>query len=291
MYYGLLTVSVIMFGIQFFFSERYSKESGSGAEATFLFTLLSAVSGIVCLFLINGFSLSFTWFTLLMAAVNTVNSVLFSFCSLKSLGKINLSLYSLFSMLGGMMLPLIVGIAFYSEPITLGIVICVVFVVVALMLNVNFSDAKGGLIYYAGVFVLNGMSGVISKIYSDASFPKANSAEYSIWGAIVTAAVSLVVLAVVGIKNKKAPLPTLKASLWGLGGGALSRIANYFLLIALMTLTASVQYTFVTGGVMIVSTIIAAISGQKPSKKEIFAVGLSFVGILALVFLDIVLIG
>ncbi len=285
MYYGLLTVSVIMFGIQFFFSDRYRRESGSGISATFMLTFLSAAAGIICLFIINGFHLTFTPFTLLMAGVNTVNSVLFSFCSLKSLGKINLSLYSLFSMLGGMMLPLVVGIAFYGEPITVGIVICVVLVVIALMLNVNFSETKGGLIYYAGVFVLNGMSGVISKIYSDASFPKANSAEYSIWSAIVTAVVSLIVLTVVWIKSKKAPLPTVKASVWGFGGGVLSRIANYFLLIALVYLPASVQYTFITGGVMIVSTIISAISGQKPSKKEIFSIGLSFVGILALVLL------
>lgn len=285
MYYGLLTVSVVMFGIQFFFSDRYRRESGSGIAATFMFTLLSAVSGVICLFIINGFSLSFTPFTLLMAGVNTVNSVLFSFCSLKSLGKINLSLYSLFSMLGGMMLPLVVGIAFYNEPITIGIIICVVLVVVALMLNVNLSKSRGGIIYYIGVFTLNGMSGVISKIYSDANYAKVNSAEYSIWCAIVAAVTSILILSVIGIVKKKAPIPTLKASAWGLGGGALSRIANFFLLIALAVLPASVQYTFITGGVMIVSTIISAISGQKPSKKEIFSVGLSFVGILALVLL------
>jgi drug/metabolite transporter (DMT)-like permease len=37
---------------------------------------------------------------------------------------------------------------------------------------------------------------------------------------------------------------------------------------------------------MVISTIISAICGQKPSKKEILSVVLAFVGILALVFVQ-----
>ena len=68
-------------------------------------------------------------------------------------------------------------------------------------------------------------------------------------------------------------------------GGTLSRLANYVLVIALAVLPATVQYPFVTGGVMIASTIIAAIVGQKPSRREILSVAISFIGILALVFI------
>ena len=287
-YYGLLTVSVIMFGIQFFFSDRYRREMGSATAATFVFTLLSALAGVICLFLINGVHLGFTWFTLIMATANAANSVLFSFCSLKSLGKINLSLYSLFSMLGGMLLPFVVGLIFYSEGMTLGKAICLIFVIAALLINVNFSrDKRGGIIYYAGIFIFNGMSGVISKIYSDATYAKVSAEEYSIWCAIVTGVVSIIVLAILAIKDRTVTLPTIKATVWGFGGGALSRIANYWLLIALAFLPASAQYPFITGGVMIVSTAIAFISGQKPSKKEVIAVGLSFIGLLALVFIPI----
>ena len=45
-------------------------------------------------------------------------------------------------------------------------------------------------------------------------------------------------------------------------------------------ITASVQYPFVTGGTMIVSTVIALCCGQRPSKCEILSVILSFAGIL-----------
>ena len=41
------------------------------------------------------------------------------------------------------------------------------------------------------------------------------------------------------------------------------------------------------GGVIIVSAAIAALTKRKPAKKEIWAVCLSFIGILALVFIPI----
>ena len=64
--------------------------------------------------------------------------------------------------------------------------------------------------------------------------------------------------------------------------GALNRVANFFLVIALVTVDASVQYPLITGGVMIVSTLINLFSKNKPSKKELIAVGLAFLGTLAL---------
>ena len=58
--------------------------------------------------------------------------------------------------------------------------------------------------------------------------------------------------------------------------------AMLLLLLALAFLPASVQYPFVTGGVMIVSTLISVCIGEKVTKKELLAVGIAFLGILAL---------
>lgn len=282
MYYLLITVSVVMFGIQFLFSQRYQRESGNGVVATVMLTFLSSVTGVICLGIINGFSLALTWFTFLMAAVTSLNSFLFTVCSLKSLEKINLSLYSLFSMLGGMMLPFAAGLLFYNESMTLGKAICVLLVIVALALTVEKGNKRGGAIYYCGIFVLNGMSGVISKIYESAPYEKVSAAGYSMWSALISVAVSGIWLLLIWRKLKR---PSGKAIVFAVGSGTLSRIANYLLLLSLAVLPATVQYPFITGGVMIVSTVIAVITGQKPSKKEIASVALSFVGILALVFL------
>ncbi|MBR2432837.1 MAG: hypothetical protein IKB23_07970, partial [Clostridia bacterium] len=78
--------------------------------------------------------------------------------------------------------------------------------------------------------------------------------------------------------------PKMKLSDTGVGvlNGITNRVANFLLVIALAHVDASVQYPMVTGGVMIVSTLICFFGKNKPSKKEILSVILAFVGMLAL---------
>lgn len=284
MYYGIITISVIMFGIQFLFNDKYQKEAGNGTAATFIFTFYSSLVGLVCLLAINKFQIDATPFTLIMGLASSLNILAYNYCSLKAFEHINLSLYSLFAMLGGMVLPFVVGIVFYGEPLTIGNSICLLLITVALIITVGKGNKnkKIALLYYAGVFVLNGMAGVISKIYASSSFDKCNEAVYSIWAAFFGALTAGVVLLAM---RKKLPKTSKKAYLYTAGYGAINKLANYLLLIALAVLPASVQYPFVTGGVMIVSTVISLITGQKPSKKELIAVALSFIGILALVII------
>lgn len=284
MYYALLSVSVVLFGIQFLFNDKYEKEAGNNTASTFLFTFISSLSGLFCLLVINKFQIDATPFTLIMAFLTSANIIAYNFCSLKAIEHINLSLYSLFAMLGGMVLPFVTGIIFYDEPLTLGNTICLVLISIALTLTVGKGNKKNKLatLYYAGVFVLNGMAGVLSKIYASGNYDKCNEAVYSIWAAffgVLSAGIVLIIL------RRKLPKISKKAYLFGTGYGVINKFANYLLLIALAVLPASVQYPFVTGGVMIVSTIISLLCGQKPSKKELGAVALSFVGIMALVLI------
>lgn len=279
MYYGIVTIAVLMFGIQFYLNDKYQKENGTGTSSVFIFSFISAVVGVICLAIINRFDFSFTPFTLIWAFVTALNLVLCSICTLKALEKVNLSVYSLFSMLGGMVLPFVVGLVFYNEPMSAAKAVCVTLVVLSMLITVNWKNKTGGEFYYVGVFILNGMSGVLSKIYESATYPKVSSAGYSLWIAVMSVAITAAVLIAIFKQVKR---PNIKAVLYSAGGGALNRIANFLLLIALAVLPASVQYPFVTGGVIIVSTVIAALTKQKPSKKEIFAVALSFIGILAL---------
>ncbi len=284
MYYGIVIISVLMFGSQFYLNDRYQKENGTGANSVFIFSFIGAAVGVIALSLINLFDFSFTRFTLIWAFVSALNAVLCSICSLKALQKVNLSVYSLFSMLGGMLLPFVAGVAFYNESITIAKIVCVIFVLCALLITVSWKEKTGGEIYYVGVFILNGMSGVLSKVYEDAAYPKVSSAGYSLWMAIMSLFITGIALLAI---RKRLKAPNLKAILYSAGGGALNRIANFLLLIALAVLPASVQYPFVTGGVIIVSSLIAALTGQKPTKKEIFAVCLSFIGIVLLVLIPI----
>lgn len=287
--YLTLIISVLMFGVQFWLSDLYQKENGSSGVSVFLFSFLCSCSGIVCMCIINGFDFYLAPFTCLIAIIAALNSVLFNVCSLRSLEKVNLSKYSLYSMLGGMLLPFAVGVIFYGESITLAKVLCSLFIIVALALTVERKDKKtGGAIYYAGVFIFNGMSGVLSKIHTDAmaneSINTSSAAGYSIWLAVFSAVISLIAIVIL---HKEFKMPSFKAVILGLSNGVFSKVANFLLLIALTTLPATVQYPFVTGGIIIISTFIAVLTKQKPSKKEFISVVLSFIGILLLVCIPI----
>lgn len=281
MYYALIIISVIMFGACFTCNNIYQKIRGSTIKVSIQFSLISSFAGLIVLLLVNKFKFEYTHYTLFMAVFQYLISIGFTFCSFKSLGVINLSLYALFSMLGGMVLPFLQGILFYKEPISVAKAICLVFIVAALLLTVERGEKSKGYIYYAGVFVLNGMSGVLAKLFVESKYPKTSSAGFSILSCLVSVVLSLVLLAVF-FRQKQTPKETAKSLCSALFNGATNRIANYVLLIALTHVESSVQYPMVTGGVMIVSTVISYFGKNQPTAKEIASVGLAFVGMLAL---------
>ena len=286
MEYGLIGLSVILFGGSFLCSKLYGKRMGSGLFATVMTMLLSGAVGIPALLLMNGFRLEVTVFTLLMAALATLNSVGFTVCSLKSFGLINLSLYSLFSMLGGMALPFAVGILFFGEPLTLSGGVCFLLIVAALCCTGKRGEKKrGGFLYYAGVFVLNGMSGVLSKIFVAAPFPKTGAESYSIWASILSVAVAAALLPFA--LRREHPKLTLSAALLSVGGGVVNRLGNFILMITLLTVPASVQYPLVTAGTIAVCTAISFLMGQRPRRGECVAVALAVLGILAQLLLPL----
>ena len=283
LYYLLTSAAVVMFSLQFWFNDRFQSHCGSSAKAAMLFSLGANAAGFAALLLINRFRLEFTPFSALMALAAGLDGILFLVCSLKAFAVINLSLYSVFSMLGGMALPFVLGIAVYGEPLTLGKGLCFAFTAAALALTVK-KDAGGkrARLWYAGIFILNGMSGVIAKIFQSAPYAKTSEAGFSALSALAGA---LLAAAALPLVKGKLPKITLRPALDMAAYGAVNRVANFLLLLSLAHLPASAQYPFVTGGVMIVSTLISFFTPQKPSKKELLAVALAFAGIILLVAL------
>lgn len=282
LYYGLVIAAVVMFGFQFLCNQKYQQLCGNSFRASMVFMLGSSAAGVAAMLIINRFRIGFTPFTVLMATVCALNAMGSTVCNLKALSRINLSLFSLFNMLGGMALPFCAGILLYGEPLTIGKTLCLITVAIAMIMTIERGGKKGGGIYYAGIFFFNGMSGVISKIYTSAPYAISDEVSFSIWSGLITMVIALICLP---FARTHAPKPGRAAALSMGGFGLLNRVANLFLLLALAKLPASVQYPMVTGGVIIVSTLLAFFSAQKPRRRELAATLVSFAGILCL-FLD-----
>mgnify|MGYP001040136621 FL=1 len=282
MYYGLALISVALFGGCFAINDVYRNMRGSSIKISLQFSLISSLGGLLVLLAANKFVFNSTPFTLIMAILTAVNGCAFAFCGFKALGSINLSLYSLYSMLGGMLLPFLWGILFYNERITVAKTVCCIFIVGALLLTVNKGKMRGGTIYYIGIFILNGMSGVISKVFASAPYPKADAASYSVLTAFCSVVISGLILVLFFRRNDGTPKNTPISVAISSVGGIANSVANLLLVIALAHVDASAQYPLVTGGVIIVSTIICCFKKYKPTKKELLSVLLAFIGMLVL---------
>jgi drug/metabolite transporter (DMT)-like permease len=271
-----------MFAVQFLFNQKFQQSYGSDTKATFVFTFYKSVVATVIMIIISGFKITVTPFSFFLAAISSVSGILMLYFSLKAFSVANLSVYSVFSMLGGMILPFLLGVCFYDEDLSPLKIVCCILIVLAVLLNIQKGEnGKKAILYYMAVFVLNGMAGVISKIHQSSQYEITDSTGF-------TLLINLISVIICGawllIKYKKVPLIKNKNLLYSSGYGALNGIGNLFLLIALSNLPASVQYPLVTGGVMVFSTIISVIQKEKLTKKDYISTAVSFVASVLIVF-------
>lgn len=293
-YYALIMLSTVMFGANFICQDLYRRERGSSIIISLQYTFISCAASLVLFLAMNGFRFDCTPFIFILSLIGALNGFGFTYFSFKSLGVINLSLYSLFSMLGGMVLPFLQGILFFDEPVTVANLICFLLIVTALIITVDFGGEKkrGGTVFYIGVFVLNGLSGVLAKILNVAPFEKgANPAvSYSVMSGFFSLLISgLLLLYFTNKGTESLAKMSLKSNLVCGASGVINRVANYVLVLALVHVPSSVQYPMVTGGVMIFSTLACFVMKNKPSRREIISVAVAFVALVILVlpFLDI----
>lgn len=284
LYYTLVIISTVLFSLQFLFTQRFQETSGTGMKPTLVFSLYKSLVIIFMMLLISGFRIGFSWFSLLMATVYAVSSMAMSYYSLKAFAVANLSVYSVFSMLGGMILPFFLGVLFFDEGDKLVFkIICCALIVVAVLLNIKSGKQdKKALFYYFAVFVLNGMSGVISKLHQSSPYSPVDSTSFMLWSSVVTVVLSAAWLL---IAYRQIPLIKGKNIFFVTGYGVFNGLGNLFLLIALSGesgLPASVQYPLVTGGVMVCSTIISTIRKEKLTVREYVA---TFIALLASIFI------
>jgi len=165
--YILILIADLLFSVQFLATKIYSKNNPKAVVTSFSFSLGSNFVMLFYLLALTGFAPKFSFFSLGMALISALMSVSSSYCSIAALSHINLSMYSMFLMLGSTMIPTVFGILFWREDITLGKIICVVLITVALVLGVERgqSGKKGGAKYYFLCFLLNGFSGIVAKYH------------------------------------------------------------------------------------------------------------------------------
>lgn len=275
MYYAMLAAAAVLFASQFLFNQKFETECGSSFASSMAFSLYGGIGGFIVLFAINGFKFDFSWFSLAMAVCCAVVGILYTIASVKSFEEVNLSAYSVFAMLGGMLLPSVYGIIFRSEEITPLKILCYVLIIAALLFTIDFKQKSGKKIYYAAVFVLNGLTGVISVIHqSNTVYTIVDSFSYLMMSRAVQALLCLpfCITEYKTVKN----ITTKKSLCYAFGFAVFCGIGNLLTLISLKYLPASVQYPIITGGVMFISLLISVLRKENVTRKNVVSTIIAF---------------
>lgn len=282
LYYALVFGATILFALQFLFNQKFETVRGNDLKSALEFTLYKNTVIVIMMLIISGFKIVITPFSAALSVVYAAACILMTYFSLKAFAVANLSVYSVFSMLGGMLLPFLLGVGFYNEKLTVFKIVCCVLIAISVLLNLKGGkQSKKAFIYYMAVFVLNGSVGVISTIHQNSDLPHTDSTGFmflsSLAGVIIGALWMM-------IKYKKIPLIKGKALLYTSGYGIFNGVGNWLLLISLIHLPASVQYPLVTGGVMVFSTVISIIRKEKLTKTDYIAAAVSFIASVLMAF-------
>lgn len=291
MYYALIVLATFLFSVQFVFNDLYQRAEGATVVKAMLFSGINALVGGAMLMLTSPDAFQFTAFSFMMAALTAVNNVLAAYVSIMVLSRANLSVYSLYSMLGGMLLPFGYAILFQNEPVTWQKGVCAVLIVAALIMGVKGKEKKAEeaqgsrfvWLWYMGIFVMNGLSGVFSTMHQRAGELAASASAYTLLSKGWSVALCLIVLLVCALRRQKIALSRPLRSVGSSAGyGVITTFANLILLIALLHVDASVQYPIVTGGVIVLSLMWDWILGKRPNRFAVCAAGVSFLGLMFL---------
>lgn len=282
--YLLVLAATVLLAFEFAFSKKYQTMEGAGMAAGLRYNLLTGIFTAVIFFCIAGFKPEFSVFSLVLVALTALCGAAYNVISFRILKAGGLALYSLFLMLGGMLLPYVYGVLFLDEKLSMLRVIGLVLIVAAVFCSGRTRVKVPGWVYICcvAVFVLNGCVSILSKLHQiETVQPTISTAAFVMYSGMGRALFCGTALLAVG---KKAEKPV--SSPWKLLGvaaaaAAVSGLSYLLQLTGAAALPATVLYPMVTGG----SIIFSALSGlvffrEKLSKWQIISIALCFAGTL-----------
>lgn len=273
-YYVLLLVAAALFATQFLFQKKFESSYGTDIKSTLVFSVGTGFGMGVVSLIFTGGKFDITLFSCIVALLHGTASFLYMYFSLKALNVANISVFSVFTMLGGMLLPTFYGVCFAGETLTLGKSICCALVTVSVLCTANGGKAdKKAWLYYIAVFLANGMTSVCAAIHQNYPALNVDSYSYMVLSSFALMIWGLIFLPFVKIKRKIPPMSYISMA----GFSVCSGIGNIILMIALLVLPASLQFPFATGAAVVFSAVITKLQKIKMTKGEVVSVIIAFV--------------
>lgn len=318
-YYLALFSAALIFSSQFLVTRQYQRRNGTGFLSSVRLSLFAYLT-IAIFFLIKGsiayktFNFGFSSFTFAMTLAVGIVSLSCAYMGIKVLAVGDMGIYSVFMMLGSLVLPSLAGIVFFREKISFLKGVALVCMFAAIVLSVSGTDKKKfsgkAIWYYIGIFFMNGLIGVFFTVHQNkpewtAAALRAADGSYTInndvfmtWYGLSTVILCLIVFAVYGVFRRKAKEPLVqtekpqkgRASVWLISialavvYGVCNGLGDYFIALGTQpgALGSSVSFPIVNGGTILFSTLSGLIFYKEKIRRNMVAS-------LALVFVSTVM--
>ena len=301
--YILIILAVFCFAGQFAFTKLYEGAVKQTAITSLVMLAVTSLFGAVMYVFVGNFNVSFSATSIFWAAFMAVIMIPYYMIGIKVLSLGSLAIYSMFMMLGGMLVPFFYGVVFLHEELSVWQIVGTVTLTVFIILQAVWqqpseekesgkSDKKKILFFVLSIliFIINGMTGVIAKAHQ-ISEGAIDEASFTVISCALTAIFSLILLAFSVLKNRRKAadiLPSmfkLKPMLVMALIGAAAYTGNFLHLKAASAVPASVQFPLVSGGVIVISALVSFFAfREKLSKKEWISVAGAFVSTVLFAF-------
>ncbi|MBR5767648.1 MAG: hypothetical protein IKX86_03090 [Clostridia bacterium] len=311
---GYLSILAALVLLVLFFASGKSvqKKTGSGALPALTYSCVRSLVGAVILFL--AYCLIYrrlptvTGYSLLLASTLAVFACTYTLIGFRIMKYGSLSVYMVFLMLGGMIIPYLYGVIFLKEALTPCRIIGVVLIMISLLFPLadkrqpvgETKGGRGGKVIFAvlcfAVFLLNGMVCIITKTHASGilGYPTSDDPTFVILCAAACCIISgielLVLLALQKLKKQPenggaddSPEPfrvgaAVRAAMLFIVLAAIFDGGSFFLQqVGAKELPASVMFPIMTGG----SVVLTALAGfllfkERPGKMELIGLILTF---------------
>lgn len=316
MYYAMLIGASLLFGSQFMVTKAFEKNYGKTVRASLSFSLLYSLFAGVIFFIIklisSGTVFNLNPFSLCMAFGLSLVNILSSAIGIKTLALGDIAVYSLFLMLGGMIVPFFAGIVFLKESVSVCNLIGVAIMIIALCLPVFFgkqnknagetqtdgdTKKKTSVFFYVlcvFLFILNGLSSTLSK-FNSVREGAALGAEFTFYTYGIQFVISLAALALTTASGKsdktqneeKQPGILFRPVAIGCGAafGAVNGTAFLMSSVAAEHVVAVAQYPLITGATILFSSLLAFLFyREKPTALQLVQIVISLAATILFMF-------
>ena len=299
--YIIISLAVVCFAGQFAFTKLYEGAVRQTALTALVMLIGTSLIGALLFLFVGGFRVQITPSSAMLALCLAVVMVPYYMIGIKILSLGSLAVYSMFMMLGGMLVPFFYGIIFLSESLSVGKLLGTILLTVFIVLQGIKQDDKDSqkangkskrtfFILCLIIFVLNGLTGVVSKAHQISS-GIVDEMSFTVLSCLLTALLSACLIPAC-IKKENGNAVSFVKSILKIKPfcvmvfmGISAYMGNFLHLLAASHVPASVQFPLVSGGVIVFSAIASAtVFKEKAGKFEWISVGGAFISTLLFAF-------